>query len=260
MSHEFRSLKYAAEKRWNHKSAGKMNTDMQGGHKRMIYLLHVLIAWGQALLSDGFDVTVPETTLIGIHNQNIVLGCRFTVNGGLSLEHIIITWQRAENSEVVHSYYYGKDQLSQQSEQYSDRTSLFPEEFKHGNASLKLEGVRAEDAGQYICFVSNILGSAKETILLKFAAHYKDPELLIKLQPTSSIFILKSQGYPKASVLWYCAEAQGIQEHNPHKEWWIVFGFEILVFAAIIVLAFVIFKQRHDQQRKMGKIMKYEIA
>ncbi|XP_067867018.1 CD276 antigen-like [Heterodontus francisci] len=176
----------------------------------MKYLLHVLIVWGQALLSDAFDVIVPKTTLIGIHSQSIVLGCRLTFNGVLSLEHIVITWQRTDSNEVVHSYYYGKDQLSQQSEQYSGRTSLFPEEFKHGNASLKLDGVRAEDAGKYMCFASNIMGNAKGTISLRFAAYYKSPQLLVKLQPPSVTFILESQGYPKASVLWYCAEDKNV--------------------------------------------------
>ncbi|XP_067863098.1 CD276 antigen-like [Heptranchias perlo] len=187
-----------------------MNTDLQGADNRMKCLLHVLIVWGLLRYSDAFDITVPKTTLIGIHSQSIVLGCSFTINGGSSLEHIVITWQRTESNEVVHSYYYGKDQLSQQSEQYSGRTSLFPEEFKHGNVSLKLEGVRAEDAGQYMCFVSNTMGNAKKTILLRFAAYYKEPQLLVKLQPPSMTFILESQGYPEASVLWYCAEYKNV--------------------------------------------------
>uniref|UniRef100_UPI00398F1F1B CD276 antigen-like n=1 Tax=Pristiophorus japonicus TaxID=55135 RepID=UPI00398F1F1B len=173
-------------------------------------LLYVLIVWGQALLSDAFDVAVPKATLIGIHSQSIVLGCSFTVNGSSSLEHMIITWHRTESNEVVHSYYYGKDQLSQQSEQYSGRTSLFPEEFKHGNVSLKLERVRAADAGQYMCFVSSQKGRSKGTISLRFAAYYKDPQLLVKLQPPSVTFILKSQGYPGASVLWYCVEDKNV--------------------------------------------------
>ncbi|XP_038656676.1 CD276 antigen-like [Scyliorhinus canicula] len=187
-----------------------MNMDLQRGHNRMRYLLPVLIVWGQLLLSDAIDDTAPETTLIGIHHQSIVLGCRFATHDGFQLENLIITWQRVEHDEVVHSYYYGKDQTSHQSEQYSGRTSLFPEEFKHGNASLKLEGVRAEDAGQYICFVSTISGSAEETVFLNFAAYYKDTQLLIKLQPSSTTFILESQGYPEASVLWYCAEDKNV--------------------------------------------------
>ncbi|XP_078093305.1 CD276 antigen-like [Mustelus asterias] len=187
-----------------------MNTETQGGHNRAKYLLHVLIVWGLALLSDAFEDPVPETTLIGIHRQSIVLGCSFPVNDGSPLEHTIITWQRVENNEVVHSYYYVKDQLNYQSEQYSGRTSLFPEEFKHGNASLKLDGVKAEDAGRYICFVSTISGTTKEIVFLKFAAYYKDPQLLIKLQLSSATFILESQGYPEASILWYCAEDKNL--------------------------------------------------
>ncbi|XP_048413656.1 CD276 antigen-like [Stegostoma tigrinum] len=176
----------------------------------MKYLLYMQIMSAQVLLSGAFEVAVSKTTLVGIHKQSIVLGCHFTVDSDLPLDHIIITWQRAKNRDVVHSYYYGKDQLSLQSEQYLGRTSLFPEEFKHGNASLMLTGMRAEDAGQYVCFVSNVLGSAKGTISLKFAAYYWDPQLLIKLQSSSSTFILESQGYPEPSVFWYCAEDKNV--------------------------------------------------
>ncbi|GCC27732.1 hypothetical protein chiPu_0006158 [Chiloscyllium punctatum] len=184
-----------------------MNSDLK---ERMKYLLYVQIMSAQVLLSGAFDVAVSKTTLVGIHRQSIVLGCSFTVDSRLPLDHVIITWQRAETNDVVHSYYYGKDQLSQQNEQYSGRTSLFPEEFKHGNASLKLAGMTAEDAGQYECFVGNILGSAKGTISLKFAAYYRDPQLFIKLKPSGSTIILESQGYPEPSVFWYCAENKNV--------------------------------------------------
>ncbi|XP_051892616.1 CD276 antigen-like [Pristis pectinata] len=183
-----------------------MESNLLGPHYRVKFMLHILILWGHAILSDAFDVTIPKTTLLGIHSQSIVLGCSFTATGNSSLEHIVITWQRTADNEVVHSYHYGKDQLAQQNKQYSGRTSLFPEEFKNGNVSLKLDGLRVEDAGLYMCFVSSVLGSAEATMSLAIAAYYKEPEVLVKLQSSSVTFILTSQGYPEASVFWHCAE------------------------------------------------------
>lgn len=183
-----------------------MASNVLGSHHGIQFTFHILILWRHAFVSDAFDVTVPKTALLGIHSHSIVLGCRFNATGDFSLEHFVINWQRTENNEVVHSYHYGKDQLGQQSKQYSGRTSLFPGEFKNGNVSLQLDGLRVEDAGQYMCYVSSTMGSAKGTVSLTVAAYYKEPELLVKLQSSSVIFVLTSRGYPKASVFWQCAE------------------------------------------------------
>ncbi|XP_078279392.1 CD276 antigen-like isoform X2 [Rhinoraja longicauda] len=183
-----------------------MASAVQGSHNGMKFMFHVFILWRHAFVSDAFDVTVPKTAILGIHSHSIILGCSFNAIGDFSLEHFVINWQRTENNEVVHSYHYGKDQLGQQSKQYSGRTSLFPGEFNNGNVSLKLDGLRVEDAGQYMCYISSTMGSAKGTVSLTVAAYYKEPDLLIKLQSSSVTFVLTSQGYPKASVFWQCAE------------------------------------------------------
>ncbi|XP_062889648.1 CD276 antigen-like [Mobula hypostoma] len=173
-------------------------------------VLCAVILWAHAILSDAFDVTVPKTPSVGIHGQSIVLGCSFAVTDDSSLEHIVITWQRTRDNKVVHSYHYGKDQLDKQDRQYSGRTSLFPEELKNGNVSLKLDKLRVEDAGQYMCFVSSIMGSAKGTVSLEIAAYYSEPEVLVKLQSPGMTFVLTSRGYPEAYVFWYC------EDNNKH--------------------------------------------
>uniref|UniRef100_UPI00398F5B15 CD276 antigen-like isoform X2 n=1 Tax=Pristiophorus japonicus TaxID=55135 RepID=UPI00398F5B15 len=132
-------------------------------------LLAVLLAIEFRFALALFKVHTPKVPVTAVHGQYTVLRCSFTTLGESSLQMLIISWQRAETEELVYSYYYGKEQLSRQSPQYSGRTSLFPEEFKRGNASVKLDQVRPEDAGQYKCFVSNAQGSGEGIVSLIFA-------------------------------------------------------------------------------------------
>ncbi|XP_038653274.1 CD276 antigen-like isoform X2 [Scyliorhinus canicula] len=151
----------------------------------------------------AFRVQMVKKELTAIINQTVVLGCNFTVTEELSFENILVTWQRVESNEVVHSYYYGKDQFSEQDAQYSNRTSLFPEEFKTGNASLRLEGVNTKDIGKYQCYVSNTAGNDKGIISVTSAAYYSEPVLTIRQKLLGTILMFESSGYPKADISWY---------------------------------------------------------
>ncbi|GCB60043.1 hypothetical protein scyTo_0012668, partial [Scyliorhinus torazame] len=177
---------------------------------REVLILIVLFTSGFSSTVAQFKVHTSGTPVTAIYGQYTVLRCSFTVQDASSLEGLVINWQRVETEEVVYSYYYGKEQLSRQSSRYSGRTSLFLEELKHGNASMKLERGRAEDAGQYKCFVSNIKGSDQDTLSLIFAAFYKEPDFFIQLRPSGAVFKFETQGYPKASVSWYNEENEDI--------------------------------------------------
>ncbi|XP_041069564.1 CD276 antigen-like isoform X2 [Carcharodon carcharias] len=166
----------------------------------------LLIAIGISSAVAEFRVHTSETPVTATYSQSTVLGCSFTVQDESSLKGLVISWERVETEEVVYSYYYGKEQLSHQGPRYSGRTSLFLEELKHGNASVKLERVRPEDIGQYKCFVSNTKGNDQDTVSLIFAAYYKEPNFFIQLKPSGTLFRFESQGYPKAFVSWYNEE------------------------------------------------------
>uniref|UniRef100_A0A4W3J016 Ig-like domain-containing protein n=1 Tax=Callorhinchus milii TaxID=7868 RepID=A0A4W3J016_CALMI len=143
----------------------------------------------------GLEVRVSKMPQTIIRGETALLQCAFNVTGDEPLDHITIQWLHMGSNALVHSYYYGSDQLKLQSAQYSGRTSLFPDQFKHGNISLKLQGVRPSDAGQYKCHVSTLM----ET-------YYTEPNLMIRHNPPSIILSFESEGYPKADVLWYSGE------------------------------------------------------
>ncbi|TFK14642.1 CD276 antigen [Platysternon megacephalum] len=69
----------------------------------------------------------------------------------MNLQRLTLTWQKEQagtEALVVHSHYYGKDQLARQDEAYRNQTRLDPEGLARGNASLMLRGVRMQDEGR----------------------------------------------------------------------------------------------------------------
>uniref|UniRef100_UPI00398E94A0 CD276 antigen-like isoform X2 n=1 Tax=Pristiophorus japonicus TaxID=55135 RepID=UPI00398E94A0 len=152
--------------------------------------------------SDQLQVSVWEEGVLAIHGQNTVLPCEFL--GEYLLDQTIIFWQRVETKEVVFSSNCRKHR------QYSGRASLFPEELKLGNASLKLEGVGPKDAGQYMCFTSTRMENSTGIISLTFAAYYTEPSLIIKQTLNGTTFAYESRGFPRASLFWYNEKHQDI--------------------------------------------------
>ncbi|KAI1894782.1 hypothetical protein AGOR_G00119290 [Albula goreensis] len=119
-----------------------------------------------------------------------------------NVQNVIVNWQRG-TTEVVHSYYHGKDQLDRQSPAYTGRTQLNPDQLKKGNASLSLMGVQASDHGEYTCAVSNEQGSFQEHILLQVAAPYDEPHIDVQVTCDSIILTLtSSEGFPKPTLMW----------------------------------------------------------
>ncbi|XP_078279104.1 CD276 antigen-like [Rhinoraja longicauda] len=167
------------------------------------YFLGLLLEIGLSYGSAVFTVWTPAAAVTTVHGQPTVLSCSFPAQGDTSSESLVINWQRVDTKEVVYSYYYGREQLGRQSPRYSGRTSMFPTDIKNGNASLRLDRARAEDTGQYMCFVSSLTASGQGVVSLTFAAYYTEPQLFIRLTPSERMFTLVAHGFPEASVCWY---------------------------------------------------------
>lgn len=115
-------------------------------------------------------MSAPARQVIAVRGQPAIVGCEFTPDSDLS--SLVVTWQRVEDFRVVHSYYYNHDQLSLQSPVYQNRTSLFVSELLKGNATLRIEPVRLEDVGNYLCTVSNNKGTDKAEVQLRYGGMF----------------------------------------------------------------------------------------
>uniref|UniRef100_A0A452H0L4 Ig-like domain-containing protein n=1 Tax=Gopherus agassizii TaxID=38772 RepID=A0A452H0L4_9SAUR len=103
---------------------------------------------------------------------DVTLSCLFPSQPGMNLQRLTLTWQKERagaEALVVHSYYYGREQLEKQDEAYRSRTQLDPEGLARGDASLTLRGVRTQDEGVYLCHVTSELGKTSERRELRVA-------------------------------------------------------------------------------------------
>ncbi|XP_035271982.1 CD276 antigen-like isoform X1 [Anguilla anguilla] len=168
----------------------------------------------------AFEVSVPQRRVLAVRGRPVVLGCSYAPSLGNSLEDLVVTWQTAGDNLVLHSFYYGQDQLAQQSARYRNRTSMFRPLLGAGNASLRLDRVGPQDSGRYLCSVDSLLGNGKAEVQLEYAgettscprtadsqvqpgrAFYTEPKLNIQVHPSNISLEYQSKGYPAPQVQW----------------------------------------------------------
>ncbi|NXI64769.1 VTCN1 inhibitor, partial [Anseranas semipalmata] len=90
----------------------------------------------------------PDITRHAFVGETVILPCK-TSPGELDVSNSMLYWQI--ESVLVHFLHNGQDELLFQDEQYNGRTSLFLDQVKHGNFSLKLSNVQLQDAAVYTC-------------------------------------------------------------------------------------------------------------
>lgn len=99
------------------------------------------------------NVYVPEQPVVALYGEDAILNCSFSHASPFNLSDVSIFWQLTDTKRSVHGYGNGQDQLADQAESFSNRTSLFPAQLGLGNASLLLKKVVVADEGSYTCFV-----------------------------------------------------------------------------------------------------------
>uniref|UniRef100_A0A3B1JRB1 CD276 antigen-like n=1 Tax=Astyanax mexicanus TaxID=7994 RepID=A0A3B1JRB1_ASTMX len=161
----------------------------------------------------SFRVTVPSAHLVAARQHSVILGCEFTPKPSHNLSNLIVTWQRQEDSRVVHSFYYLKDQLELQSSDYQNRTALFYTELMKGNASLRISDVRPSDEGRYQCMVSAPEGTDRAQLLLNYGAFYTEPRLSISFSTSEVKVQYEAEGYPQPDVRWLDTQGKNLS-HN----------------------------------------------
>ncbi|KAI4902240.1 hypothetical protein NFI96_015028 [Prochilodus magdalenae] len=97
-------------------------------------------------------VVGPEAPLVAEAGKDLVLPC--SIQPQVSAEEMKVEWIRVELAQLnplVHLYEDFREKNENQMESYRGRTSLFKEELKKGNTSLKLSAVQPSDEGVYKC-------------------------------------------------------------------------------------------------------------
>ncbi|XP_050958749.1 butyrophilin-like protein 2 [Labeo rohita] len=126
-------------------------------------LILCISASGSALLLFCLIYCRSSTKGLIVHNSNtnvhlggsVVLPCHVPPN--LLTEDLKVEWRKTtKNSDIlVHLYEDGQSQAEKQQQDYKERAHFFTDHIKHGNFSLSLDKLTAEDKGQYTCRIYN---------------------------------------------------------------------------------------------------------
>lgn len=107
----------------------------------------------------------PSGPLIVPLGSSVVLPCY--VDDPLPLKGLKVIWVRTDANTLVHVFQDYESRPDAQYQDYHDRAHFFTDKIKHGNFSLRLENVRAEDKGFYRCKVYTEQESDETLIQIK---------------------------------------------------------------------------------------------
>ncbi|XP_039456911.1 butyrophilin subfamily 1 member A1-like [Oreochromis aureus] len=111
-----------------------------------ILVFHLLIHLNKA----ESQVVGPHQPVVAFVDDDVILPCHVEPAEDVTAE--ILEWTRSDlNPRFVHVWRSGQDLVNTRNPSYRGRTSLFINELKHGNISLKLSRVKLSDEGTYEC-------------------------------------------------------------------------------------------------------------
>uniref|UniRef100_A0A673VZL8 Myelin-oligodendrocyte glycoprotein-like n=1 Tax=Salmo trutta TaxID=8032 RepID=A0A673VZL8_SALTR len=142
------------------------------------WCLGILFISVSLITTGSSEVVGPADRVITLAGDDIILPCSLKPN--ISAEDMLVEWTRLNpKAENVHLYRSGRDSNVEQVPSYRRRTSLFHEELKNGNVSLKLTRVTLSDAGSYRCFILTLTSQEKETTVQLFVGAVSQPVISI---------------------------------------------------------------------------------
>ncbi|XP_073800237.1 uncharacterized protein isoform X2 [Danio rerio] len=129
-------------------------------HQPKIVLMSVILK-----IVDGLVVRGPSAPLSAPLGSSVVLPCY--VDEALPVEDLEVEWRRADSETLIHLYQDGESRAEVQQQDYHDRAHFFTEEIQHGNFSLRLDNLTAQDEGEYRCRVHSQQDSGETVAEIK---------------------------------------------------------------------------------------------
>ncbi|KAM9500074.1 butyrophilin subfamily 1 member A1-like isoform 1-T4 [Clarias gariepinus] len=154
--------------------------------------------------SEGLKLFGPETSLIAVAGQDLVLPCFIKPN--ISAVDMTVKWLRLKDvASLVHLYKDHENRIENQAQSYRGRTSLDIKELQKGNASLKLSALRVSDEGRYKCLLEDKFWYDDITVQIIVEAQGSHPVITLESYDNSGgiNLVCESRGWnPEPKVLW----------------------------------------------------------
>ncbi|XP_048039537.1 uncharacterized protein LOC125264334 [Megalobrama amblycephala] len=118
------------------------------------------------IIADGLVVHGPSGPLVVPLGSSVVFPC-YVDEVLLLMEGLEVEWKRTDSETLVHLYQDGESRPEAQQQEYHDRAHFFTDQIQHGNFSLRLDNLRAEDEGKYTCKVYSQQDSGQTEVQIK---------------------------------------------------------------------------------------------
>ncbi|XP_061600111.1 NACHT, LRR and PYD domains-containing protein 3-like isoform X2 [Cololabis saira] len=158
---------------------------MKNMNRIISFMLYGLFLCSSVFSNDDTQVSCQVS-------KTCILPCSFTAH-----DDVVIHWiEETPPESRVHSYYRKQDQLGEQHQRFRGRTSLFKDQISRGNASLLLRGVKVQDQGRYLCYIT---GNDENFIHLNVNA----PVQHVNIEKVQNKITCSSEGiYPEPGLIW----------------------------------------------------------
>jgi len=138
---------------------------LKRGNSLRVFLSHLLKRSVSFYFSIGFTLRGPSAPLVAPLGSSLVLPC--FVDEPLPVKGLEVEWRRTDSETLVHLFLEGESRPEVQQQDYRDRAHFFTDQIQHGNFSLRLDNLRAEDEGNYTCTVYSQQDSGETEIQIK---------------------------------------------------------------------------------------------
>ncbi|KAM9717468.1 uncharacterized protein ACNS7B_021117 [Menidia menidia] len=123
-----------------------------------------LLGW-MRLCAAQSEVVGPPAPLVAPLGGEVVLPC--SLQPAVDVYGLTVEWARPDlRPKYVSVWRDGEELQANENPAFSGRKSLFTEELRRGNISLKLSDLRPSDQGSYRCYVPNLDGLAIVDLLV----------------------------------------------------------------------------------------------
>ncbi|XP_070296377.1 myelin-oligodendrocyte glycoprotein-like isoform X3 [Salvelinus sp. IW2-2015] len=151
------------------------------------------------ITTESSEVVGSADPVVALAGDDVILPC--SLKPSVGAEDMTVEWTGLYlKTRNVHLYRQGRDSNVEQFPSYRGRTSMFHEELKNGNVSLKLTRVTLSDAGSYMCFIPTLTGQVKETTVQLFVGAVSQPVISINHLKETEIHV-PDDLFPKSYIV-----------------------------------------------------------
>ncbi|KAM9717568.1 uncharacterized protein ACNS7B_021212 [Menidia menidia] len=130
----------------------------------LVFRSAALLSWMRPCAAQS-EVVGPPAPLVAPLGGEVVLPC--SLQPAVDVYGLTVEWARPDlRPKYVSVWSNGEFMQAYENPAFSGRKSLFTEELRRGNISLKLSDLRPSDQGSYRCYVPNLDGLAIVDLLV----------------------------------------------------------------------------------------------